>query len=296
MGDVNAAAGGRLFVVAVPIGNLEDITLRALRVLREAEVIACEDTRRTAQLLELLGLPRPTLVAVHDHNEDRTAGRVVEWVRAGRRVVLVSDAGTPAISDPGYPVVKAVAEAGLPVVPVPGPCAAITALCASGLPTDRFRFVGFPPARREARRAWLEAFAGAPDTLVFYVGPHDLEDFLEEASSTLGSHRPAVVARELTKMYEGFERGTLGHLAVSPGVVRGEVVVLVGGAAPEGAPDADAVEIAARAVVGEGYSGARAAKEVARRTGVDRDAAYRAILAARSSISVTDDDVGPAGS
>ncbi|MCK6569894.1 16S rRNA (cytidine(1402)-2'-O)-methyltransferase [Myxococcota bacterium] len=282
---MNAATGGRLSVVAVPIGNLEDITLRALRSLREAEIIACEDTRRTSQLLELLGLPRPTLVAVHDHNEDRTAARVLEWVQAGRRVVLVSDAGTPAISDPGYPVVKAVAEAGLAVVPIPGPCAAIAALCASGLATDRFRFVGFPPARRDARRAWLETFAGAPDTLVFYVPPHDLETFLEEAAAVLGSERPAVIARELTKMYETFERGTLGHLAKTPGVVRGEVVVLVGGAAPEGAPDDGAVESAARAVLAEGFTGARAAKELVRRTGVDRDTAYRAILSARHGAS-----------
>lgn len=282
---MNAATGGRLSVVAVPIGNLEDITLRALRTLREAEIIACEDTRRTSQLLELLGLPRPTLVAVHDHNEDRTAARVLEWVQAGRRVVLVSDAGTPAISDPGYPVVKAVAEAGLAVVPIPGPCAAIAALCASGLATDRFRFVGFPPARRDARRAWLETFAGAPDTLVFYVPPHDLETFLEEAAAVLGSERPAVIARELTKMYETFERGTLGHLAKTPGVVRGEVVVLVGGAAPEGAPDDGAVESAARAVLAEGFTGARAAKELVRRTGVDRDTAYRAILSARHGAS-----------
>lgn len=282
---MNAATGGRLSVVAVPIGNLEDITLRALRTLREAEIIACEDTRRTSQLLELLGLPRPTLVAVHDHNEDRTAGRVLEWVQAGRRVVLVSDAGTPAISDPGYPVVKAVAEAGLAVVPIPGPCAAIAALCASGLATDRFRFVGFPPARRDARRAWLETFAGAPDTLIFYVPPHDLETFLEEAAAVLGSERPAVIARELTKMYETFERGTLRHLATTPGVVRGEVVVLVGGAPPEGAPDEGAVESAARAVLADGFTGARAAKELVRRTGVDRDTAYRAILSARHGAS-----------
>lgn len=285
MAEANAATGGRLSVVAVPIGNLEDITLRALRTLREAEIIACEDTRRTSQLLDLLGVPRPTLIALHDHNEDRTAGRVLEWVQAGRRVALVSDAGTPAISDPGYPVVRAVALAGLPVVPIPGPCAAITALCASGLATDRFRFVGFPPARRDARRAWLETLAGAPDTLVFYVAPHDLEAFLEVAAAVLGADRPAVIARELTKMYETFERGPLGDLARAPGVVRGEVVVLVEGAPPEGAPDAFAVESAARAVLVEGFTGSRAAKELARRTGVDRDTAYRAILSARQGAS-----------
>ena len=284
MGDdpSGAAAGGRLSVVAVPIGNLEDITLRALRVLREADVIACEDTRRTAQLLELLGLPRPTLVAVHDHNEDWTAGRILDWLRGGHRVVLVSDAGTPAISDPGYPVVRTVADAGFPVVPVPGPCAAITALCASGLPTDRFRFLGFPPAKREARRAWLEAFVGSEDTLVFYVGPHDLEAFVAEAAAVLGSARPAVIARELTKMYEEFRRGTLGDLAEAPGTIRGEVVLLVGGAVPDSTLGAEDIALAARAVVASGFTGSRAAKELARRTGLDRDAAYRAVLAARS--------------
>ena len=278
--------GGRLHVVAVPIGNLEDITLRAMRILREADVIACEDTRRTGQLLELLGLPRPTLLALHDHNEDRAVERVLGLLSDGKRVALVSDAGTPTMSDPGYPVVKGASAAGHAVIPIPGPCAAITALCASGLPTDRFRFLGFPPGKREAQRLWLEALAGADDTLVFYVGPHDLADFLVLAADVLGGARPAVIGRELTKMYEEFRRGTLGELALEPGVLRGEVVLMVG-APPvrDEAPTAEALEGAARQVLSEGFFGARAAKELARRTGASRDEAYRLILAARQGDS-----------
>lgn len=278
-------AAGKLQVVAVPIGNLEDITLRALRVLREAEVLLCEDTRRTAQLLELVGVPRPpSLIALHDHNEDQQVARVLDLLRAGKRVALVSDAGTPAISDPGFPVVRAAAEEGLPVVPIPGPCAAIAALSVSGLPTDRFRFLGFPPGRKEARRALLEALAGGHETLIFYVGPHDLAEFLVEAALVLGGARPAVIARELTKMYEELRRGTLGGLAESPGVVRGEVVLLVGGApATADLPTADDLATAARAVAADGFTGARAAKELARRTGVSRDEAYRAMLALRDA-------------
>jgi 16S rRNA (cytidine1402-2'-O)-methyltransferase len=279
-----AESSGRLFVVAVPIGNLEDITLRALRVLREADVIACEDTRRTGQLLELLGLPRRPMFALHDHNEDRQSERLIARLEAGEKVALVSDAGTPTISDPGFPLIRAVAEAGLTVVPVPGPCAAIAALCASGLPTDRFRFVGFPPGKREAQRGMLEALQGAPETVVFYVGPHDLAEFLVLAAEVLGGARPAVIARELTKMYEELRRGTLAELAETPGVIRGEVVLLVGGAVVrDEAPTADDIASAARAVLAEGFTGARAAKELARRTGLGRDEAYRAVLSAREA-------------
>ena len=277
--------GARLLVVAVPIGNLEDITLRALRSLREAEVIACEDTRRTGQLLELLGLSRPILLALHDHNEGRQVERVLELLRSGKKVVLVSDAGTPTISDPGFPLIRAVAEAGLTVVPVPGPCAAVAALSASGLPTDQFRFLGFPPGRPDARRAALEVLQGAPETLVFYVGPHDLADYLVLAAEVLGRERPAVIARELTKMYEEFRRGTLGELAAEPGTLRGEVVLIVGGATRHAeATTVEDLAVAARAVLAEGFTGARAAKELSRRTGVSRDEAYRAALAARGDV------------
>ena len=275
------AERGRLHVVAVPIGNLEDITLRALRVLREVDLVACEDTRRTGQLFDLLGVPSRPLVAVHDHNERARAERIVAVLAEGKDVALVSDAGTPTINDPGYALVRAVVDAGFEVVSVPGPCAVITALAGAGLPTDRFRFLGFPPAKVEARRQAFEEVAGARETLVYYVAPHDLVDTLEAASTVFGGDRPAVVARELTKKFEEFRRGTLASLVAEPGVVRGEVVLLVGGAPEEAPPTADDLDAAARAVIADGFTGARAAKELARRTGISREEAYRVVLAAR---------------
>ncbi len=275
------AETGRLHVVAVPIGNLEDITLRALRVLREVDLVACEDTRRTAQLFDLIGVPNRPLVAVHDHNERARAERIVAVLSEGKDVALVSDAGTPTINDPGYALVRAVVDAGFEVVSVPGPCAVITALAGAGLPTDRFRFLGFPPAKVEARRQAFEEVAGARETLVYYVAPHDLVDTLEVASTVFGGERPAVVARELTKKFEEFRRGTLASLVAEPGVVRGEVVLLVGGAPEEAPPTADDLDAAARAVIADGFTGARAAKELARRTGISREEAYRVVLAAR---------------
>ena len=275
------AETGRLHVVAVPIGNLEDITLRALRVLREVDLVACEDTRRTGQLFDLLGLPGRPLVAVHDHNERARADRIVSVLADGKDVALVSDAGTPTINDPGYALVRAVVDAGFEVVSVPGPCAVITALAGAGLPTDRFRFLGFPPAKVEARRQAFEEVAGARETLVYYVAPHDLVETLEAAAVVFGGERVAVVARELTKKFEEFRRGTLASLSAEPGVVRGEVVLLVGGAPDEAPPTADDLDAAARAVIADGFTGARAAKELARRTGVSRDEAYRVVLSAR---------------
>jgi 16S rRNA (cytidine1402-2'-O)-methyltransferase len=270
-----------LYVVAVPLGNLEDITLRARRLLSEADVIACEDTRRTGRLLELLGLPKRPLLSVHEHNEAERIPGLLARLEAGESVALVSDAGTPAISDPGFRVVRAAIEAGYEVVPVPGPSAVITALCASGLPTDRFRFVGFPPQKAGPRRKWLEALAGAEETLVLYVSPHQLAELLGEAAAAFGADRPAVVARELTKRFEEFRRSTLGALAADPGVVRGEVVLLVGGAPPEAAPEAGELAAVVQALLDEGYAPAKAAREAARRTGASRDEAYRTAVALR---------------
>lgn len=273
---------GTLFVVAVPIGNLEDVTLRALRILREADLIACEDTRRTGRLLELLGLPKRPLLSVHEHNETERIPALLRRLAAGEDVALVSDAGTPAISDPGYRVVRAAIDAGVRVVPVPGPSAAIAALSAAGLPTDRFRFVGFPPAKTGARARWLEELRGARETLVLYVSPHQLADLLSAAAAALGADRPAVIARELTKRFEEFRRGSLGELAADPGVVRGEVVLLVGGAPADEAPAAEDLEAVVAHLLAEGYTPTRAAREAARRTGASRDEAYRIAVALRS--------------
>ena len=274
---------GTLYLVAVPIGNLEDITLRALRLLKTAPLIACEDTRRTGKLLELLGISRDgaeedegrrRLVALHDHNEADRLPALLRRLEGGDDVVLVSDAGTPAISDPGFRLVRAAVEAGLPVVPVPGACAAIAALCASGLPTDAFRFVGFLPSKQGERQARLAELATARETLVLYVGPHKLDEVLTELAQAFGGERPAVIARELTKHFEEFRRGTLAGLAADPGVVRGEIVLVVGGA-----PEVPMAEEGLRAVVlqllAEGYSPSQAAKEAARRTGARKSEAWR---------------------
>lgn len=273
--------GGTLYVVAVPIGNLEDITLRALRVLREAPVIACEDTRQTGQLLKLLGIERPAqLLSVHDHNEAERVPRVLRTLDEGQDIALVSDAGTPAVSDPGFRVVRAALDAGHAVVPIPGVSAVITALCAAGLPTDQFHFAGFLPAKSGARRAALAAFAGASTTLVFYESPHRLEALLADARDVLGGARPAVIARELTKKFEEFRRGTLATLAADPGVVRGEIVLLIGGTVEE-APSEASLQDTVRSLLADGYSASRAAKEAAKRTGASRNAAYAAVLAQR---------------
>jgi 16S rRNA (cytidine1402-2'-O)-methyltransferase len=270
---------GTLYVVGVPIGNLEDITLRAVRVLKGVDLIACEDTRRTGQLLTLLGIPRRPMISVHDHNEAGRVDGLLARLEAGESIALVSDAGTPAISDPGYRVIKAVADAGLPVVPLPGPCAAVVALSAAGLPTDRFLFVGFVPSKSEGRRKALVELAASRETLVFYESPHRLQAFLEAARDALGADRPAVVARELTKRFEEFRRGTLGELVEAPGVNRGEVVVVIGGAtAPDEPTEAD-LESLLRRLLAEGLSPSRAAKAAVEQTGVRKRVAYQQALA-----------------
>ncbi|MCA9525716.1 MAG: 16S rRNA (cytidine(1402)-2'-O)-methyltransferase [Myxococcales bacterium] len=265
---------GTLHLVAVPIGNLEDITLRALRLLKTAERIACEDTRRTGKLLELLGIERPRLVALHEHNEEERLPGLIAALEAGESLVLVSDAGTPAISDPGFRLVRAAVAAGVPVVPVPGPCAAIAALCASGLPTDAFRFVGFLPPKSGQRKSRLLELAAATETLIFYASPHRIEEVLADAAATLGGDRQAVIAREITKHFEEFRRGTLAELVADPGVTRGEIVLLIGGAT-EAPADEDALRPIVESLLREGYSPSLAAKEAARRTGARRGEAYR---------------------
>lgn len=269
---------GSLFVVAVPIGNLEDITVRALRVLRDATLIACEDTRRTGKLLELLEIPRPRLMSVHDHNESDRIPALLRHLET-EDLVLVSDAGTPAISDPGFKLTRAVIAAGHAVVPIPGVSAVITSLCAAGLPTDQFRFVGFLPPKKVARQRALDSLAEATETLVFYVSPHGLLAVLEAASGAFGPDRPAVIARELTKKFEEFRRGSLAELVAEPGKTRGEMVLLVGGASPDAAPTEASLTELLQSLMASGYSPSRAAKEAARRTGAARNEAYRIVTA-----------------
>lgn len=206
-----ASDAGKLFVVGTPLGNLEDITLRAVRILGEVDRILAEDTRRTGRLLMHLGHSTPT-ISLHEHNERGRIPQVLGWLQKGEQLALVSDAGTPAISDPGFPLIRAVIDAGLEVIPVPGPSALVAAASAAGLPTDQLHFLGFLPMKKGRRRSTLLQVAGAGGSLVLYVSPHRLQSDLEILCESLGEERPACLCRELTKVHEEFDRGTLGAL------------------------------------------------------------------------------------
>ena len=219
-----------LYLVPTPVGNLVDITLRALRILKEVDLIACEDTRTSGILLAHYGIETPK-TSYHDHNEARKAPHLVDRMLAGQRIALVSDAGSPGISDPGFFLVRACVEADVPVEALPGATAFVPALTASGLPCDRFVFEGFLP-QKKGRMKRLEALAAEERTLVFYESPHRLVKLLSQASATFGADRPAAVVRELSKKFEEVRRGTLSELHTHYGAesrVRGEIVVVVGG-------------------------------------------------------------------
>ena len=229
---------GSLYVVATPIGNLDDISARALRILREVALIAAEDTRHSARLLQHFGIETP-LAACHEHNERDQGGRFLARLQAGEDVALISDAGTPLISDPGYHLVRQARAAGFAVVPVPGACALIAALSAAGLPSDRFIFEGFLPAKAAGRRARLEQVREEPRTLIFYEAPHRILECLQDMRDVFGADRPALLARELTKTFETLQGLPLAELsewvAADSNQQRGECVVLVAGwQAPEG--------------------------------------------------------------
>ncbi len=219
-----------LYVVATPIGNTEDISLRALDVLKNVDVIAAEDTRKTGRLLSRYDI-RKHLISHHEHNERRSTEGIIKLLRDGSNVALVTNAGTPLISDPGYVLVRKAIDEGFDVVPVPGPCAAAAALSVSGLPTHEFHFLGFAPKKKVALEKSLIRSATLEGTLIYYESPNRLVGFLEAARSTLGDRR-AVVAREITKLHEEIARGTLSELAerFSSGKVKGEIVVLIEGA------------------------------------------------------------------
>jgi 16S rRNA (cytidine1402-2'-O)-methyltransferase len=274
---------GTLYVVATPIGNPDDITLRALKVLAEAEVIAAEDTRDTGRLLKHHGITG-RLVAYHDHNEERRAAELISRLRAGASVALVSDAGTPTVSDPGYRLVTAALEAGLPVVPVPGVSAAVTALSVSGMATDAFSFIGFAPRKTGPRQALLQRLADRRETLIFYESPRRVGGQLSALIEALGD-RQAVLAREMTKPYEEFLRGPLSAiqeaLAQRP-VVKGEVTLLVAGVAQTGpTPEALLEKNLAAALGNRSGSTADIVREVARRFGVPRKTVYALALKIR---------------
>ncbi len=230
------AAPATLYVVATPIGNLADLSPRAQEVLRSVAAICAEDTRHTGQLLSHFGISRP-LVALHDHNEEAMAERVVARLLGGESMAVVSDAGTPLVSDPGFRLVRAARAAGVKVSPVPGACAAIAALSVAGLPSDRFVFEGFLPAKAAARRERLQRLAGETGTLVFYESSHRIAESLADMAAAFGDERPAVVARELTKLFETVLDGTLAQLCAAVDADdnqrKGEFVVMVQGAADD---------------------------------------------------------------
>ncbi len=273
-------SSGILYIVATPIGNLEDITLRAIRILKESNLIACEDTRQTRKLLDHFGIQKRT-VSYHDHNETPRAADLIERLKAGETISLVSDAGTPLISDPGYRLVSAALAAGITVTPIPGPSATLTALAASGLATDSFRFCGFFPPKTTQRRKLLEDLSHESCTLIFYEAPHRILHALEDITAVLGT-REIVVARELTKLHEEFLRGTAAevHATLSGRpVVRGEITLLIGKASepqPDETPLADAV----RALELQGVPHMEAIKQVAKSRGLPKREVYRTLTSA----------------
>ena len=279
---------GTLYLVSTPIGNLEDITHRAVRLLGEVDVIACEDTRHTQKLLNHYGIHTKT-ISYHDHNERERAVELLKQLEGGADVAVVSDAGTPGISDPGFRLARLAIESEVRVVPVPGASALITALVASGLPTDEFFFGGFLPARSGARRARLSELRLIPATLIFYEGPHRIAATLKDARDILGE-REAVVARELTKVYEEIARGPLSELGTrfsSAQSARGEMVLIIDRTLiqDEGEPDKVVASVAALVteLENEGLDHRAALKKAARELGLSRAEAYRRLIAERGN-------------
>jgi 16S rRNA (cytidine1402-2'-O)-methyltransferase len=272
---------GLLYVVATPIGNLEDITYRAVRILGEADVIACEDTRQTRKLLDHYGIQKPT-ISYHEHNETERAAELTARLLGGAVIALVSDAGMPLVSDPGYRLVKAAVENGVPVQPIPGASAALAALAGSGLPSDAFHFGGFLPSKPGQRLKALEALADEPATLIFYEAPHRILDSLEAVEQLLGD-RPVVVARELTKIHEEFLRGPAAEVRAqlaARDALKGEFTLLIAKAmAPP--PDDTPLDQAVAALVRDGTPRMDAIKQVARRRGLSKREVYDRLLEKR---------------
>jgi 16S rRNA (cytidine1402-2'-O)-methyltransferase len=276
---------GTLYLVATPIGNLDDITHRAIRMLGEVDLIACEDTRHTRKLLTHYGINTRT-ISYHEHNERERAEELLARLNAGDIVAVVSDAGTPGISDPGFRLVQLAIENEIRVIPIPGPSALVNALVASGLPTDEFFFGGFLPSRSGPRRARLKSLESIPATLIFYEAPHRLAGALRDATEILGP-RQAVVARELTKLHEEIARGSLSELAdrYASENVRGEIVLVIDRGTGPAQPEITTTSIGdlVRSFESEGMDHRAALKKAARELGLSRDEAYRRLTAERGN-------------
>lgn len=268
-----------LYLVATPIGNLEDITLRALRVLKQADLIACEDTRQTQKLLNHFGIENPT-ISYHEHNEASRAADLIERLAQGARIAVVSDAGMPGISDPGFRLVSLAIEHGIPVMPVPGPAAFVTALVASGLPAASFAFRGFLPPKIGARRRVLGRVKESLQTQVFYEAPHRIREALEDVVTMLGPQRRVAIAREMTKIHEEFLRGNAAEIletVTGRGELKGEIVLLIGPAVEGGAPAASTSvrDRVAQLMREEKLDEKAALKRVAKERGISKSEAYR---------------------
>lgn len=272
-----------LYIVATPIGNLEDMTHRAVRILGEVDLIAAEDTRHSLKLLNHFGISRP-MTSYFDHNKQFKGERILNALRQGKSVALISDAGTPCISDPGYQLVRDAVAENIAVIPIPGACAAVSALSASGLPTDTFTFAGFPPSRQGKRRSFLSGMSTLPGTLVLYEAPHRLEETLRDIREVLGE-RQIVVARELTKIYEELLRGNVSEVieSVAQGKVRGEVVVLVAPGEPVPTESDSLAEVLQQLMTGGELSVKDIARKAADITGVSRNEAYAEVLKLRNN-------------
>ncbi|BAY76449.1 uroporphyrin-III C/tetrapyrrole methyltransferase [Nostoc linckia NIES-25] len=269
-----------LYVVGTPIGNLEDMTFRAVRILQTVDIIAAEDTRHTGKLLQHFEIKTPQ-VSYHEHNRTSRIPELLQYLANDKAIALVSDAGMPGISDPGYELIKACIEAGITVVPIPGASAAITALSAAGLPTDRFVFEGFLPAKSQQRREHLESLQIESRTLIFYESPHRLQDTLQDLAEILGSDRQIVLGRELTKLYEEFWRGTIGEAIAhySQREPQGEYTLIVAGI-PATQPQLTEEELKAelKQLISQGISRSQASRQLAKLTSLPRRQIYQIAL------------------
>ena len=273
---------GRLYIVPTPIGNLEDITLRALRILKAVDLIAAEDTRHTQHLLTHFGIDKP-LTSYHDHNEREKALALVQRIKNGANVALVADAGTPAIADPGFRLVSAAIRAGIQIVPLPGASALATALSASGLPTDRFLFEGFLPAKKQERRNKLQELRDCAATLVFYEAPHRLNDTLGDMQQILGE-RAVVIAREVSKVHEEFLRGTVSEVIhqLTGREVKGEITIVVHGSTGEARVNEEQLRSDIQRLIGEGVGVKEISELFGERYGLSKREVYRLTLAIKS--------------